>query len=172
MNYNQVIYTDGSCTNNGKSNSCGGIGVFIKVDDVRNISEPLSISNPTNQKAELIAIHKAVELSTEPNVLIITDSKYSINCLTLWYKKWIRDNWKLKNGQDVKNVELIKNTLNLLQLKKNNGVVITIKHIGDYGLHSHDHEPMSPMKREIWLGNQQADKLSKIGSNKQFKLNN
>lgn len=171
LNFDQIIYTDGSCTNNGKSNSFGGIGVFLKINDSRNISEPLTIDDPTNQKAELIAIHKAVELSTDPRVLIITDSKYSVNSLTVWYKKWIKDNWKLKNGQDVKNVELIKNTINLLQSKKTNGVSIVIKHISDYGLHSHCIEPTSPTRKQIWLGNKQADKLSKDGSNKQFKLN-
>jgi ribonuclease HI len=51
------VYTDGSCLNNGKDNSIGGIGIFFGINDERNISQRLE-GKQTNNTAELIAIIK------------------------------------------------------------------------------------------------------------------
>ena len=48
-----VIYTDGSCKNNGKIGSTAGIGVFFGENDERNLSEKLPGPVQTNQRAEL-----------------------------------------------------------------------------------------------------------------------
>lgn len=39
-------------------------------------------------------------------VKIYTDSKYSINCVTEWYKKWEVSGWQTRSG-DVKNRDLV-----------------------------------------------------------------
>jgi ribonuclease HI len=36
------IFTDGSCINNGKKNSKGGIGVFFGDNDTKNVSQELT----------------------------------------------------------------------------------------------------------------------------------
>ena len=49
-------------------------------------------------------------------MLIKTDSKYSIDCITKWSANWERNGWKTSDGNDVKNIDLIK-PLNLLYNK-------------------------------------------------------
>jgi len=34
---------------------------------------------------------------------IKTDSQFTINCITKWVNGWIKNNWKLKSGELVKN---------------------------------------------------------------------
>lgn len=34
-----------------------------------------------------------------------TDSQFTINCVTMWLNKWRRNDYKLANGNDVKNRE-------------------------------------------------------------------
>lgn len=40
-------------------------------------------------------------------VVIYTDSKYSINCLTDWFHKWETNGWKSSSGKTVDNKDLI-----------------------------------------------------------------
>jgi ribonuclease HI len=40
------------------------------------------------------------------SVRIFTDSKYSINCVTVWYENWEKNRWQTKNGP-VKNKDLV-----------------------------------------------------------------
>lgn len=113
------IYTDGACFNNGYINAQAGIGVFFGDHNPRNISDPLPIhlvqqgDNPTNQLAELYAIARAMEiclaeqsLRTKP-IILYTDSKYSINCLTRWLPTWEKNCWILTNGKPVKHQSLL-----------------------------------------------------------------
>ena len=56
------IYTDGSCTDNGKLNARAGIGIYFGENDERNYSEELKGQNLTNNIAELTAILIAFKL--------------------------------------------------------------------------------------------------------------
>ncbi len=129
------IYTDGSVKNNcgsAKSNVYGGIGIYSQE---LNLEYSEKIPNATNNKTELHAILKTLQLLEEkynlllnnPNtqINIYSDSMYSINCITKWYKTWEKNNWKTSNGKDCKNKELIESITN--KLKKYN--CITIKYI-------------------------------------------
>tara|TARA_Y100000739_G_scaffold228478_1_gene240368 strand:- start:658 stop:1185 length:528 start_codon:yes stop_codon:yes gene_type:complete len=103
------IYTDGACINNGKKNAKAGIGIYISDDFT--ISEKL-IGLPTNQRAELYAILKAllaIDILNYKNINIYTDSMYSINCITKWVKGWKKNGWKDSKKKDVKNKDLIDN---------------------------------------------------------------
>ena len=42
------VYTDGACSNNGKSNSLAGIGIFFGIDDYRNVSEKIKGKQTNN----------------------------------------------------------------------------------------------------------------------------
>jgi ribonuclease HI len=102
-----VVYTDGACSHNGSKKAKAGIGVHfsqkneIKLED---ISSRLHIDNPTNNKAELIAIEKALEqcilLNITSKIIIFTDSQYSLKCITLWYPDWVKKN-KLENRKNI-----------------------------------------------------------------------
>jgi ribonuclease HI len=77
-----VVYTDGSCLSNGKGDgvAVAGIGVFFGDGDVRNLAEPLAGARQTNQRAEITAAIRALELlhGTRGDVEIRTDSHYVI----------------------------------------------------------------------------------------------
>jgi len=104
-----VIYTDGACSNNGSKKAKAGIGVHFSLKNniqLEDLSLKLDIDKPTNNKAELIAIEKALETCSQNNItskiIIFTDSQYSLKCITLWYPEWVKNN-KL----DKKNIDIL-----------------------------------------------------------------
>lgn len=54
-----VVFTDGACTNNGRSNSMAGYGAFFGEGSPFNISKPLP-GRPTNQRAEMMAVLQTI----------------------------------------------------------------------------------------------------------------
>jgi len=122
---NILIYTDGACSNNGKKNAKAGIGIYI--ENMYNISERLH-GKQTNQRAELYAILKSLKLiniKNYNNIIIYTDSQYSINCITKWIINWIKNDWKDKHNKNVKNKDLIEPIYNICKTNNN----IKFKHI-------------------------------------------
>jgi|GEM_PF-1981276 len=96
------LYTDGSVSHNkrGHKNARGGIGVYFgHKNDPRNISEPFLIGPITNQRAEIWACVRALEIIRdeinldETKVVIYSDSMYAINILTR--------QWKAKDNLDI-----------------------------------------------------------------------
>lgn len=141
------IYTDGACSNNGSSNSKCGIGVHFS-DNNEDISEKMIIDNPTNNKAELLAILKALEIIDGINkeIVIYTDSKYSINCIEVWYI-----NWKKKNElNNKKNIDIIEKIYPLYIKNK-----VKFKHIYSHTNLTDTHS----------IGNFKADKLARDSIN-------
>ena len=106
------IFTDGSYV---KATHACGYGVLFPNKEYENISKPFTIEPLTNQRAELYAIYKGiktvykgVKLNDEKcNIIIYTDSEYSIKSLTVWIKNWKKNNWKATTGKDVLNQDLI-----------------------------------------------------------------
>lgn len=107
------IFTDGACTNNGKRNSKGGIGVHYPNNELEDISEQFLLNPITNQRAELAAIYVALKNTRKnfpeiKNINIFTDSKYSIDCFTKWINGWKKKDWKNWKGKNVLNQDLLK----------------------------------------------------------------
>jgi ribonuclease HI len=74
----------------------------------RNVSEPLQGDMQTNQRAELTAIQRALEIAPKDyDIEIVTDSNYSINCCEVWYKNWCRNSWRTSTGGPVLNKDLV-----------------------------------------------------------------
>ena len=80
-------YTDGAASQNGKLGAQAGWGVYWPEgedpsSDLRNLNESRRLSGPlqTNNRAELMAIIRAIELCPDPNaqLIIYTDSMYCI----------------------------------------------------------------------------------------------
>jgi ribonuclease HI len=161
------VFTDGSTINNGKKNASGGVGVFFYDDSFKNISERYNSNNVTNQKCEILAIIKGLQVikskfgrhSKKINILIHTDSEYCIKCMNSYIKNWIRNNWKLRNGNNVKNRNLLELLLNLSNEFNN----ISYNHI-----RSHKQEPINKesLEYKLWYGNMMADKLANEGRSK------
>mgnify|MGYP001195193291 CR=1 FL=1 len=114
------VYTDGSCLGNGRKGARAGIGIYFGDDDSRNVSEPF-LNKPTNQRAELNALLRAIQIieadinNSNRSVIIYTDSKYSIDCIYRYSKGWIRNGWKTANGNPVKNQDLLRPLLGLMR---------------------------------------------------------
>jgi ribonuclease HI len=74
----------------------------------RNVSEALKGSKQTNQRAELTAILRALDIAPRHReVTIYTDSKYSIDCVTNWYRNWEKNGWVNSKGKPVENKDLV-----------------------------------------------------------------
>ena len=56
-----VIYTDGSCSNNGYEGARAGYGIFFAPESPYNVSEPLP-GPATNQRAEMFAALEAMRI--------------------------------------------------------------------------------------------------------------
>lgn len=97
-----VIWTDGSCINNG-NNDVGGYGVFFGKDNINNNATKI-VGNATNNRMELMAIIKAMQISLNNNyhqIEIRTDSQYATNGI----QKYM-NSWKQRNFKNVKNKDL------------------------------------------------------------------
>ncbi|KTW29658.1 hypothetical protein T552_04091 [Pneumocystis carinii B80] len=138
------IYTDGSSHYYGEGKVIAGIGVYFGDNDKRKVlKERIYDIKQTNQRAEIMAIIRAIEsVSNDENIIINTDSKYAINSLTIWYKKWEKNNWKNINAESVKNKDLLEKALELI--KKRSGFT-ELKYVSSHG--------------DIY-GNKQADYLA------------
>ena len=180
------LFSDGSCINNGKPNAKGGMGILGLYDRQGKPAEPFfEISAPytlstkvTNQRCELLAIKKALRYIkssvTRPMKLkIISDSMYSINCLTTWGTKWAKSGWKNAAHKPVENLELIKPTIELIGELKEKRIVVEFEHIN-----SHQKAPKRPgeganaeqireyeMQLFRWKGNKKVDELAQNASN-------
>jgi ribonuclease HI len=108
------VFTDGSCIGNGKSGAKSGYGVWFPENPSWSVSAKLAPSDPqTNQRAELSAIRAAADVllahgCINDDIVIYTDSDYSINCLTKWISKWVARGWKTIDGKPVLHQDLIK----------------------------------------------------------------
>ncbi|KAK4542734.1 hypothetical protein LTR36_006306 [Oleoguttula mirabilis] len=110
------IYTDGSSLANGQHNAIGGVGVYFGPGDKRNISEALAGSRQTNQRAELTAIARALEVAPrDRKIILLSDSNYAINCTNVWFPKWRANNWLNASRKPVENRDLIQKIIEVLE---------------------------------------------------------
>ena len=147
---NIIIYTDGACKHNGSKNKNvrAGIGVHFSPNNkisIKDISTKLNIDNPTNNKAELLAILVALQecerYNIKKDILIYTDSQYSIDAITKWYDQWVINN----TLDSKKNIDILKSIKIYLQ-------TIQVKFI-----HIRSH---TNLQDEHSIGNNIADKLA------------
>ena len=97
------IYTDGSCLSNPGN---GGWAAIININGkIKKISG--NEKNTTNNRMELMApINALKNINSKDPIEIFTDSKYVKNGITEWINKWVLNNWKTSNKDDVKNKDL------------------------------------------------------------------
>lgn len=100
------IWTDGSSINySGKW--FGGSGAILQYNNsTKYLSETLP--DYTNNMSEIYAMILGLKaLNRYCDVTIYTDSAYSLQCVTSWMPKWVKNGWKTSKGSPVKNKELI-----------------------------------------------------------------
>lgn len=108
-----TIFCDGACSPNP---GAGGWGAILRFNDTeRELSG--NCPDTTNNRMELTAAVKALELLTEPcSVTVVTDSQYLANCFKQgWMKNWLKNGWKTSAKKPVKNVDLWKQINSLIE---------------------------------------------------------
>lgn len=130
------VFTDGACSANGRPGAKAGFAVWFPDHTDLSCSQRIPEGQPqTNQRAELSAIHRAVELMDtggyhDEDIVVYTDSKYSIDCLTTWLPGWVSRGWKTADGKDVLHQDLIKDTSSRLAKFKSYRFVHVKAHTG------------------------------------------
>ena len=113
------VACDGSALNN--PNGPAGWAWYISED----MWEAGGEDKASNNRMELMAVYMFLksfrELKLPKNIIpiIILDSQYVHDSVTMWSKSWIKNGWKLKDGSDVKNAELMKKIVEQVTLAKN-----------------------------------------------------
>jgi len=103
MNEFVEIYADGACKGNPGP---GGWGAWLKYN-----GNEKSIcggeANSTNNRMELTAVIRALELLKRPSkVKLYTDSSYVQKGMTEWLAGWKAKNWRTADKKPVKNDDL------------------------------------------------------------------
>ena len=105
------IYTDGACSGNPGP---GGWAAIIIVNNEIKDTFFGSEKNTTNNQMELMAPIKAIQkFKKKSEISIFTDSTYVRDGITIWIKKWEKNEWKTASKKPVKNKELWKKLKNL-----------------------------------------------------------
>ncbi len=152
-----IIYTDGACKNNqNKLIRTAGCGVYFgNINNINNISVKLEGPKQTNQVAELTACILGIEALINKvelkDLIIKTDSMYTINCINTWFEGWKKKGWKKADGKPVDNLELIQKLYNYVKTYN-----IKLVHV-----RAHKEEPpKDDPNYDDWYGNMMADKLA------------
>ncbi|QPC64351.1 hypothetical protein HYE67_006582 [Fusarium culmorum] len=156
-----LLYTDGSCLNNGQSDARGGWSVSFGTEDpligspvasgiLENMGPFGDRERATSNRAELRAVIAALRLSDWrkegfASVVVATDSTYVLSGATKWAKIWVSKGWRLHDGKPVKNKDLWELLLGEVERWDNEGVEVCLLNI----------------PRHL---NQEADKAAKMAS--------
>jgi ribonuclease HI len=138
------VFTDGACSKNGQKGARASYAYYFPDHKDFSKADHVPASQPqTNQRGELMAITEAVKTMIEKfpadeiEVQIYTDSMYSKNCLTVWLPGFIERNWKTSGykgssgGSDVKNRDIIEETVKLLPKFKSYIISYVAAHTGN-----------------------------------------
>lgn len=108
------VFTDGACKGNPGPGGWGAVLRYKETD--KEISGGEAVT--TNNKMELTAVIKALELLKEPcKVYLYSDSQYVCNALKLgWAKKWKQNNWMRNKKEPALNPELWDKLLKLCEI--------------------------------------------------------
>ena len=109
------IYTDGACSGNPGPGGWGAVLMFGSAKKELSGGEELT----TNNRMELTSVIAALEALREPcEVELYTYSQYVANAINLgWLNSWQRRGWTRKGG-DVKNPDLWRKLVPLLETHK------------------------------------------------------
>lgn len=119
-----IVYTDGSCQNNGSLNAKAGAGVWFSNENPKNAAIKLpEHMDQSNNSAELTAIlAAALSIPDSEDIHIYTDSKYAIDNLTTMLRKRENEGWI-----NSANKELLKKTIATLRARKGDTYFFKVK---------------------------------------------
>lgn len=102
----EVFYTDGACTGNGKPHCKASWAVMATINNNLSCSGMVDTQRPSNQVAEITAVLKALEIAKREGlkkIIIVTDSKYVVESMNKWLDVWQENGWKDNRGKQVTN---------------------------------------------------------------------
>ena len=111
-----IIYTDGSCLGNGKSENSGGFGIVV-LDNNENLLYTYNKrnENTTNNREEIRAIlYSFLNYGVIPFFgyeeipIIYSDSSYCVQTFNTWMFNWANNNWIKSDKKQPENLDLIK----------------------------------------------------------------
>lgn len=152
-----TLFCDGSCSRNGRAGARAGYGVHICRGEhvVHRYSAAVPAYEPqTNQRAELHAMHYALQYVREAGLkdaLILTDSKYAIDCLTTWGTAWASAGWIKADRKPIQHLDLIQPMYELYDAGRDG---IELRHVRG---HTGGTDAES-------RGNAEADQLARAGA--------
>lgn len=130
--YKLKYYTDGACSGNPGP---GGYGMICLYNDKFQYKNCGYYENTTNNRMELQAIISALKdiQINYPSLdcIIYTDSSYCCNMLNLWIYKWVQKDWTNDKGEEVKNLDLVKEAFELIRTLPNVDIEKVKGHNGD-----------------------------------------
>ncbi len=120
------IYCDGACSPNpGKSGT--GMAVYHKevlTELWFGLHQPMGTNNTAELNGMLEAFRYAQPyIAKGLTVQVLSDSKYSIDCITKWAAGWQRNGWTRGKGEEIKNLAIIKECYSLYQQLKDNLII-------------------------------------------------
>jgi ribonuclease HI len=106
------LFTDGACTNNGRKDAKAGYAAWFPEHPEWSVNGRIPDDEAqTNQRAELSGIYHGLSVLVAKgafeDLVIYTDSDYSIRCLTEWMPGWVARDWKTTMGKPVLHRDLI-----------------------------------------------------------------
>jgi ribonuclease HI len=127
-----LVFVDGAAPGNGQKGARAGFGVVYNPLYSNGIIRALELSSeyePTSNRAELRAAIAALEMRFWKGegfhrLAIATDSEYVIKGVTEWSVKWKKNGWKTTNGGIVKNQDLWKMLLEMIEKNERAGFAV------------------------------------------------
>lgn len=109
------IYTDGSSKIAKDGTYIGGWAVYMPGTEEPIIHGAEIGAAATNQRMELMALLEGCSKAEryhqkhpDEKIYINSDSKYALNCVLEWSKKWEQNGWKRPGDKEIINLGLIK----------------------------------------------------------------
>ena len=130
------VFTDGSCPSNGRSGARAGFAAWFPENPVWSESHRVPDSeDQTNNRAELSAIRLAFSIletrgCLDEDVVVYSDSDYSIKCVSVWITGWISRGWKTSDGKNVLHRDLIEDIVKRASRFKSHRFVHVRAHTG------------------------------------------
>lgn len=109
-----IAFTDGSCVGNGTKRAKAGYAVVFPNHPSRNLASKLEGPIQTNNRAEYLACISALRVCDEidparsKTLHLFTDSMLLKKTVTEWMAAWKKRGWKRSTGEDVANLDLVK----------------------------------------------------------------
>lgn len=97
------IFTDGACSGNPGP---GGWGAILRSGEHEKEISGGEVAT-TNNRMEIMAAIRALESLKRPSTVVLhTDSRYLLDGVTKWMKRWKANGWKTADNKPVKNEDL------------------------------------------------------------------